>query len=380
LNTLIWVSSARYTEPLDTTAAAKWKLLHESLNRDIIVVSFSADGKAHDFIQNVRFVLMPSARWSLLRYLIMLVMMPLTLIRLIRQTEGATLIAQSPFEGAFGALMRQLFPKKTRLIIENHNNFEGDLFLQRRIPFPNLVKALMLMVARYAYRHADATRAVSLTTEARQKAYAPNVPSTRFMAWSDTEAFANATRSIPVDQASDIVYAGVLRPGKGVHVLVEAFAQLQHPSAQLFLIGEAQNADYTAQLRAQVERLNVGQRVHFVGKVAQTELARHMANARVMVLPSFSEGLPRVVIEAMFTGTPVIATHVGGIPEMIQDGENGYLIEPDDVPSLLDALRKVYTHPDYATMGENARTFAHDFFSPAMYAEGYKRVVEVAER
>lgn len=380
MNTLIWVSSARYTQPLDATASAKWQLLHEKLHREIIVVSFSADHQAHDFTQHVRFVLIPAARWSLLRYITMLVMMPLTLLRLVRRTRGATLIAQSPFEGVFGAWIRQLFPHKTRLIIENHNNFEGDLFLQRRIPFAPVVKRIMLAAARYAYHHADATRSVSHTTEARARAYAPAVPSVHFMAWSDTAAFANAVRTMPVEQASDVVYAGVLRPGKGVHVLIEAFAAFKHPAAHLWLIGEAQNADYTAELHKQVQRSGLAERVHFTGRISQTELARHLAASRVMVLASFSEGLPRVVVEAMLTGTPVIATRVGGIPELIADGENGYLIEPHNVDALLQALQAVFAHPDYAAMGAAARTFARSFFSPDVYVQGHLELLALAER
>lgn len=379
MNTLIWVSSARYTDPLDATASAKWKLLHKKLNREIIVVSFSADGKAHEFTQHVRFVLIPSARWSLLRYLIMLVMMPLTLIRLVRKSEGATLIAQSPFEGAFGALIRQLFPKKTCLIIENHNNFEEDVFLQRRIPFAPVGKWLLKRVASFAFRYADAVRVISTSTHERALAYAPHTPQVRFMTWTNTDAFASQTRTIPLSECHDIVYAGVLIPRKGVHLLLEAFAKLNHPQARLVLVGAPENADYTASLHTLAASLQITERVIFDGAVAQEKLAQRFAAARVMVLPSLSEGLGRVIVEAMWMGTPVIGSRVGGIPDLITDDENGYLIEVDSVSSLLEALQKVFTHPNYEQMGANAREFALNFFSPEIYAQGYIDLVRLAE-
>ncbi|MFQ3673578.1 MAG: glycosyltransferase family 4 protein, partial [Aggregatilineales bacterium] len=238
---------------------------------------------------------------------------------------------------------------------------------------------MMIAAARYAFRHADATRAVSAATEERCRAYAPHAPHVRFMAWSDTSAFADAPRAQPAAQCVDVVYAGVLRPGKGVHLLMEAFAQAAPAEAALHIVGEPQNAEYAAQLAAQAQALQIAERVQFVGKVSQRELAARFARARVAALPSFSEGLPRVVLEAMLTGTPVIGTRVGGIPELIHDGETGWLVPPDDVPALAAALRRVYDHTHYDAVASAARRFALDYFSPERYVEGYRALIGAAQ-
>lgn len=98
-----------------------------------------------------------------------------------------------------------------------------------------------------------------------------------------------------------------------------------------------------------------------------------------MVLPSLSEGLGRVIIEAMLVGTPVIGSRVGGIPDIISDGENGLLVEPDDADDLLRALRQIYAS-DVTAMAAEARAFALDFFSPDKYAAGYRQLFETVLR
>ncbi|MFQ3647925.1 MAG: glycosyltransferase family 4 protein [Anaerolineae bacterium] len=378
-HTVIWLSSARYSHPLDDTQRAKWRLLAAGLPHEIIVVGFATAGTPYHFVDEVSFYLLPTPRRALLRYALYYAQMPRLLRRLIAERTRVTLIAQSPFEGVVGVWMKRRFGHQVRLVIENHNNFEIDVFLQRRVPLRPIVQRLMIAAARYAFRHADATRAVSAATEERCRAYAPHAPHVRFMAWSDTSAFADAPRAQPAAQCVDVVYAGVLRPGKGVHLLMEAFAQAAPAEAALHIVGEPQNAEYAAQLAAQAQALQIAERVQFVGKVSQRELAARFARARVAVLPSFSEGLPRVVLEAMLTGTPVIGTRVGGIPELIHDGETGWLVPPDDVPALAAALRRVYDHTHYDAVASAARRFALDYFSPERYVEGYRALIGAAQ-
>lgn len=377
--TVIWLSSARYSQPLDDTQRAKWRLLAAGLPHEIIVVGFATAGTPHHFVDEVSFYLLPMPRRALLRYILYYARMPRLLGRLIAERQAVTLIAQSPFEAVVGVWLKRRFGRRVQLVIENHNNFEVDVFLQRRVPLRPLVQRLMIAAARYAFRHADATRSVSTTTEERCKAYAPHAPHVRFMAWSDTSAFADAPRLQPASACVDVAYAGVLRPGKGVHLLMEAFAQAAPSTATLFIVGEPQNAEYAAQLVAQAQALQIAERVRFVGKVSQRELAAYFAQARVAVLPSFSEGLPRVVLEAMLTGTPVIGTRVGGIPELIREGETGWLIPPNDVPALAAALRHVYDHPHYDAVASAARRFALEFFSPQRYTESYRALIAAAQ-
>jgi glycosyltransferase involved in cell wall biosynthesis len=96
-------------------------------------------------------------------------------------------------------------------------------------------------------------------------------------------------------------------------------------------------------------------------------------------LPSTSEALGRVVVEAMATYTPVIGSKVGGIPDMIEDGESGFLVPPGDESALAEKIRWILKHPEEATaMGCNGRVFAERFFSTEAYVAGYQRIFDAS--
>jgi len=133
-------------------------------------------------------------------------------------------------------------------------------------------------------------------------------------------------------------------------------------------------------LKEQVGRFGLDGRVQFVGEIPQAELAAWMQRACVFVLPSISEGLGRVVVEAMATSTPPIGSNVGGIPEMIEDDATGFLVQPGDELMLAERLHWIFEHPDEACeMGRRARVFAERFFSTESYVRGYKQVFEAAQ-
>ena len=100
----------------------------------------------------------------------------------------------------------------------------------------------------------------------------------------------------------------------------------------------------------------------------------------MFVLPPYSEGLGRVVFEAMATGTAVIGSQVGGIPEIVEDGVTGFLVQPGDETRLAERLRWILEHPDEAQeMGHRARAFAESFFSTGRYIKGYRQIFDVVQ-
>jgi len=174
----------------------------------------------------------------------------------------------------------------------------------------------------------------------------------------------------------------VLIPRKGVHHLVSAFARIAQdfPQARLLLVGREEDKGYSAEVKEHIRRLGLDGRVQLIGEVPQAELAAWMHRACVFILPSVSEGLGRVVVEAMATRTPVIGSQVGGIPEMVENGATGFLVPPGDEVALAEKIRRILEHPEeIQAMGHRARAFAERFFSTEVYVRGYKKVFEAAQ-
>lgn len=143
-----------------------------------------------------------------------------------------------------------------------------------------------------------------------------------------------------------LLFMGRLGQRKGTYDLVRAAAQLRQwkVDCSLVLCGDGDN-DATARLVEELDLLNV---VTLKGWVAGEEKYHLYSMATVFVLPSYNEGLPIAILEAMAAGLPIVSTPVGGIPEAITDESEGLLVPPGDVPRLASALRRLVEDPDLA--------------------------------
>src|SRR5262249_48237680 len=132
-----------------------------------------------------------------------------------------------------------------------------------------------------------------------------------------------------------------LRPVKGHRYLLEAAAKLMKADARihLVLVGDGELRD---EIAAQAERLGIGARTSMLG--LREDSAQLAAAFDVAVLASLSEGLPNAVMEAMAAGAPVVATAVGGVPELIEDGETGFLVPPANPGALAERIEYALSH------------------------------------
>ena len=150
----------------------------------------------------------------------------------------------------------------------------------------------------------------------------------------------------------DVLFIGRLAAAKGVPVLLEAFAQLRDawPDARLTLIGDG---PARAALEARSRELGLTQAVRFTGYLSQAEVASELARCDLFALPSFAEGVPVVLMEAMASGRPVVTTRIAGIPELVQDGISGCVVAPGDVDAFAEAMIAVLADPETArSMGQ----------------------------
>lgn len=147
----------------------------------------------------------------------------------------------------------------------------------------------------------------------------------------------------PLSQRQQLIFVGNLKPDKGVFELLEAFALLSKPYPELTLHYYGAGTTMAA-LTNRIAELGLQDRVVLHGSVAHAQLPSLFHHARLLVLPSYHEGVPNVLLEAMASGVPCVATAVGGIPEIVSD-ETGVLVEHvADVPALHDALQQALTH------------------------------------
>jgi len=153
-----------------------------------------------------------------------------------------------------------------------------------------------------------------------------------------------------------IVCVGRLSPEKGHVFLLEAARRLaaQGVDFQLILAGDG---ELRPEIEAQITQNRLADRIQITGWISGAQVRDEILAARALVLPSFGEGLPVVIMEAMALRRPVIAPFIAGIPELVRPGEDGWLVPAGDVAALVDAMRACLVAPpdDITRMGKAAR-------------------------
>jgi glycosyltransferase involved in cell wall biosynthesis len=200
----------------------------------------------------------------------------------------------------------------------------------------------------------------------------------------DTQELGRLIKGVPVSIANPIgseffalapsrpsqprlLFAGVLTPRKNVVGLLNAFGQVRKavPEARLIMVGPHLDPDYAQTVQDRVTSLALGDSVDIVGFVDNDRLRREIATARAVVLFSREETAPTIIAQAMAAGKPVVASRVGGVPEMVNDGESGIVVESEDETALAERMLTLLNDPDLCLrMGARGQELAQCRFNP----------------
>jgi glycosyltransferase involved in cell wall biosynthesis len=191
---------------------------------------------------------------------------------------------------------------------------------------------------------------------------------------ADDSAFPFADRTGPI-----IAEVGTIQPRKGQHHLVDAVGRVADSLGDFELVfaGEATDeaykhgSDYAEDLRRRVEDAGIADRTTFLGWC--DDVPALLSAIDLFVLPSYNEGLPRSILEAFALGVPVVATPAGGTRELVEQGENGFVVPKGSTDDLAAAVERLGSDPELRDrMGRNARRTVVERFSQERYVENFE--------
>ncbi len=299
----------------------------------------------------------------------------IAVIAAVRRSPSA-IVCQSPLEGLGTVLAVRLVPRRRRppVQIELHGDWRAAprLYGSR---LRHLIAPLSDRLCVWALRRADRLHVVSeaMATQAREAGYSG--PMDMHVELADYSPFLEDD-PVPFPARPCVVFAGVLEFTKGVDVLLDAWPIVlaQVPRAELVIAGDG---TMDAALRRRVSRLGISTGVEFVGHVPPVRLRQILDDSWCLALPSRSEGLPRVVLEAMGRGRPVVTSAVGGLPEMVDEGTTGHLVPAGRPEPLAQAIVTLLQDPERAAkMGAEGRARVTERNPLVEYESGIERLAE----
>ena len=362
---VLFVGRTTYTFPLDDAQRRKWDALDEVLELRVLATGRSGDR---------RFDLLPSLGTNLVDAPLFYGTLPVRLARALRAFSPDVVICQSGYETAAALAARRLARSKAAIVAEVHGDWRTLTRLYgsraRRVAAP-----LADATARWAIRHADATRSLSEFTSSLVREVRGE-PDAVFPTWTDLGVFV-ASPPAPLPAEPRAVFIGALQPYKNVDGIVAVWRRVvaAEPGAVLHVIGDGPQADAIEAL----QRDHPGN-VEWSRSLRAPEVAAALDRAQFLFLPSRREGLGRVVIEALARGRPVVASRTGGIPDLVRDGENGELYDPDDHAGMAAAIVALLQQKErLAALASAARPSVEAWFwTPDEYASRVRALVDVA--
>ena len=329
---VLMVGRTRYRFPLPPNLRRKFDALDRRLDVHVLATAATeADAEAG----GDGFELVPPHRPRRLDGPLFYFELPFRVARELRRFEPDAVIAQSPYEALGIFAGRTLARRKPPVIVEIHGDFRTATRLYgsgaRRFLAP-----LADFGARVALRRADRVRTVGPFTSGVVRDCGVE-PDASFPAFTDLSTFATEPPT-PLPTRPAFLFVGVLERYKNIECLVEAWRRVarREPRATLRIVGDGSES-------AAVERLvaELPEQTHWHRRLPARGVAAALDRTSALILPSRSEGLPRIAIEALERGRPVIGADAGGIPDVVRNLRNGLLVEPESVPSLAEAMLRV---------------------------------------
>ncbi len=356
---LLLAGRNRYSLPLAESLRRKFDALEQVF--DLRVIGSAQPGSP---TANGTFRLVAPFRPRRLDGALFFVTLPFRLARQLREFHPQAVVVQGAHEAAAALVGRTLARVPAKIVLDVHGDWRTATRLYGS-PARRLLSPIADRVAASAVRRADAVRTISdyTTTLVRRLGVEPAAV---FPAFMDLEPFLTPVEPLPERPAA--LFVGVLEHYKDIDGLAAAWrlAAPRVPEAKLQIVGKGTR-------RHVVERLVVDlpEQTAWVPELSTAEVAAALDAVSVLVLPSRSEGMGRVLVEALCRGRPVVASGVGGIVDVITDGANGLLVPPRDPNALADALVRVLFDRGLAErLAAGARPSVEPWLAtPEQYAE-----------
>jgi glycosyltransferase involved in cell wall biosynthesis len=356
---VLFVSRERIRLPLSGANVRRWSAIEAVVDPRVLAAGTKGGPTRDD-----RFRLVPPARPRFLDGALYYARLPSRIARELRSFRPEAAVVQGVHEAAAFLIGRRLARVDAKLILDIH----GDWHQATRLYGSRLRRLLNPVndaLPRLVVPRADGVRTVS--TQTRELVRALGVePVGHFPAYVDAEAFLS-TPPAPLPDVPRAVFVGVLERYKAFDTLVAAWrlAAPQLPGAVLHVVGDGTMRDAMRRLADELPAQS-----EWSPRLEQDGVARAMDAAWLLCLPSRSEGLPRVALEAACRGRAIVGGNRAGIPEIVHAGENGVLVDPEDPADVAQALVRILSdRAEAERLGAGARRTGEEWVvSPEQYA------------
>ena len=374
MKNVLFIAPTTYQLPLTENLKKKFITLSEVCN-----VSVLAFANSKTFLNETygNFYLNKKIKNRLINYFRIIQISIFTTHKIIKKENIDIVCFQDPVSSFFSILFLKVRRAEVKIVVETHGDFIETLSLEKNLVLPMLYKKLFYIMAKYSIGKSNIIRAVSSSTEQQVLDIDSSKSVVRFPAWIDFKDFQNIEPKPPSKDKFNILFIGSVTDRKKPHMIIEAIQRINDKSYHLSIVGPAPNEKYFKELKDLIDKSDLQNQVSLIGPVDRESVKDYYSTSNLMILPSISEGLARVIFESQVAMCPVLVTDAPGMSDIVIDGQTGYIFESNNLDSLSLKIEYIKNNYDEASLvAKNAKGFILSNYSEDNFKFSFKKLFD----
>ena len=374
MKNVLFIAPTTYQLPLTENLKKKFITLSEVCN-----VSVLAFANSKTFLNETygNFYLNKKIKNRLLNYFRIIQISIFTTHKIIKKENIDIVCFQDPVSSFFSILFLKVRRAEVKIVVETHGDFIETLSLEKNLVLPMLYKKLFYIMAKYSIGKSNIIRAVSSSTEQQVLDIDSSKSVVRFPAWIDFKDFQNIEPKPFSKDKFNILFIGSVTDRKKPHMIIEAIQRIYDKSYHLSIVGPAPNEKYFKELKDLIDKSDLQNQVSLIGPVDRESVKDYYSTSNLMILPSISEGLARVIFESQVAMCPVLVTDAPGMSDIVIDGQTGYVFESNNLDSLSLKIEYIKNNYEEASLvAKNAKGFILSNYSEDNFKFSFKKLFD----
>lgn len=374
MKNVLFIAPTTYQLPLSENLKKKFITLSEVCN-----VSVLAFANSKTFLNETygNFYLNKKIKNRLINYFRIIQISIFTTHKIIKKENIDIVCFQDPVSSFFSILFLKVRRAEVKIVVETHGDFIETLSLEKNLVLPSLYKKLFYIMAKYSIGKSNIIRAVSSSTEQQVLDIDSSKSVVRFPAWIDFKDFQNIEPKPPSKDKFNILFIGSVTDRKKPHMIIEAIQRINDKSYHLSIVGPAPNEKYFKELKDLIDKSDLQNQVSLIGPVDRESVKDYYSTSNLMILPSISEGLARVIFESQVAMCPVLVTDAPGMSDIVIDGQTGYVFESNNLDSLSLKIEYIKNNYEEASLvAKNAKGFILSNYSEDNFKFSFKKLFD----
>ena len=374
MKNVLFIAPTTYQLPLTENLKKKFITLSEVCN-----VSVLAFANSKTFLNETygNFYLNKKIKNRLINYFRIILISIFTTHKIIKKENIDIVCFQDPVSSFFSILFLKVRRAEVKIVVETHGDFIETLSLEKNLVLPMLYKKLFYIMAKYSIGKSNIIRAVSSSTEQQVLDIDSSKSVVRFPAWIDFKDFQNIEPKPLSKDKFNILFIGSVTDRKKPHMIIEAIQRINDKSYNLSIVGPAPNEKYFKELKDLIDKSDLQNQVSLIGPVDRESVKDYYSTSNLMILPSISEGLARVIFESQVAMCPVLVTDAPGMSDIVIDGQTGYVFESNNLDSLSLKIEYIKNNYEEASLvAKNAKGFILSNYSEDNFKFSFKKLFD----